>query len=458
MSAEIAALSRRVVAAYEAATPASRAFFERARAVLPGGVSGNLRHFKPYPLYTRAAAGAQITDLDGRDVLDCFLCNGPMLLGHRDARIEEAIAQAQGFGSLALNPALLVDCAERVCAMSPCAEQVRFLNSGTEAVLAALRISRAYTRRSRVLKFFGHYHGQGDQMLVGAGPSRIPLGAGVSSSALQDTVTASYGDLEAVQCVLAKGDIAAVILDPAMHSGGLWGSSRAFLTALREAATAAGSVLIFDEVITGFRLAPGGAQEVFGVTPDLVTYAKALGAGEKIAAVAGRADIMSVVDPLDPDTQRRAFQSGTGNDGSRALAAAAAAMSVYGELGQAGAYLALESRASRLALGLREAFLRHGASCHVNHIGSMLQLFLSSEKPSFARYSALDQTLIDLFYLALISRGVMLSLPTSNHIYLSFCHKDSDIDRILSVSDEVLDHFDFSAAFAAANATENGHD
>ncbi len=441
-------LGDRIHADYRDATPGSAALFRRAIKVLPGGVSGNLRHFAPHPLYMAGGDGAWTVDVDGRRYVDGFLCNGPLLLGHNHPAVRQALEQHAHVGSLVLNPALLVDCAERVCALVPSAERVRFLNSGTEALLTAVRYARAYTGRGKVLKFFGHYHGQDDQFLVGAGPARTPFGHGVPQAAYAHTLTAPFNDIEAARRALVEdGDVAAVVLDPAMHSGGLWGTSRGYLEALRELTRRTGAVLIFDEVITGFRLSPGGAQGHYGVTPDLTTLAKALGAGERIAAVAGRADVMAVVDPLSGDPARRVFQSGTGNDGAAGLAAACAAMDAYREQGDAG-YARLAALAARLAQGLRQAFGEAGIGCHVNQSASMLQLFLTREAPDFTRYAGLDTRLVDLFYLALMTRGVMLSLPTSNHIYLSFAHGDAEVDAILAAAREVITHYGFAEAFA----------
>jgi|CXWL01.1.fsa_nt_gi glutamate-1-semialdehyde 2,1-aminomutase len=441
---------RRIVAEFKSRTPKSAVAFERAARVLPGGVSGNLRFFHPYPLYMTEGYGARSRDLDGNFYLDCFLCNGPLLLGHRHPAVEAALDRAENIGALLLNPMNLIECAEALCEIVPCAEQVRFLNSGTEAVLSAVRYARAFTGRSKVVKFFGHYHGQHDQFLIGAGPSRTPLGDGVPASAYADTLTLPFNDLEAVEEACARDDdIAAVILDPAMHSGGLWGVEGAFLEGLRALTAEKNIVLIFDEVITGFRVSPGGAQRAHNVTPDLATFAKALGAGEKIAAVAGRADILSVVDPTSTSMSRRAFQSGTGNDGTRGLLAATAAMTTYKQLGEAGAYQALDQRAERLARGLEGAFASVGIPCHVNHISSMLQMFLTSAPPRFVEYASLDQRLVDLFFLALMTRDVMLTLPTSNHIYLSFAHSDDDIASIVGAARDVIEEYNFADAYAS---------
>lgn len=438
-----------ITADYANLTPISRQVFERASRVLPGGVSGNLRYFAPYPLYMRGGKGAQTIDVDGNSYIDCFLCNGPLLLGHKSPSVVEAIARAADYGPLVLNPDILTQCAEELCDLIPCAERVRFLNSGTEALMSAVRYARGYTGRSKILKFFGHYHGQDDQFLIGASPRREPFSKGIASSAYADTLTIPINDTNALLQTIAenKGAIAAAVLDPAMHAGGLWGVDKSFLEALRQVTRDEGIVLILDEVITGFRLAPGGAQEVFGITPDLATFAKALGAGERLAAVAGSAEIMQVVDPVAGDPSRRVFQSGTGNDSTAGLLAATAAMQTYRCLGRDGEYTRLNRVAENLATGLIGVFAEFDLPLRVNQRASMLQLFLTEQDPEFSKFYDLDQTLIDAFYLAMMTEGVVLSLPTSNHIYLSFEHGDTEVAAILNAARAVLGRYPFLRAF-----------
>jgi len=436
-----------IVAAYRRQTTASAAAYERGSRALAGGTTGNLRHFPPYPLYFQGGDGARMTDLDGRSYIDCFLCNGPMLLGHRHPAVMAEIRRHDRLGSLLVNPLLAVELAELLQEVIPAAARVRFLNSGTEAVMAAVRYARAFTGRGRIVKFFGHYHGQDDQFLVGLGPTPEALGRGIPAAAVSQSALVPYGDLPALDAVLAAGDVAAVILDPAMHSGGLWGSTPEYLRGVRELATRHGALLIFDEVITGFRLALGGAQGLHGVTPDLATFAKALGAGEKLAAVVGSEEVMRCLDPRAPGGAT-VFQSGTGNDGTVALAAALAAVTEYRRLDGQGGYAQLDALAARLATGLRAAFARRSVPCHVNQLGPMLQIFMSGAKPGFVAFSSLDTGPVALFYLALINEGVLLSLPTSNHIYLSFAHTAADIDEIVAKAGVVLDRYDFGALVA----------
>jgi glutamate-1-semialdehyde 2,1-aminomutase len=440
-----------ILRAYRERTPRSAALFERARKSLVGGTTGNLRYFPPYPLYFAGGSGSRMTDVDGNDYVDCFLCNGPLLPGHRHPRIVEAIRRHADTGSLVVNPELAMLAAEEVQRTVPCAERVRFLNSGTEAVMAAVRLARAHTGHPRVLKFFGHYHGQEDQFLVGLEPKPAPFGAGIPESSYTTTILLPYGNAAALEQALQRNaDVAAVLLDPAMHSGGLWGSTTEYLREVREITARRGVVLIFDEVITGFRLAPGGAQALHGVTPDITTLAKALGAGEKLAAVAGRESFMRTLDPNRPVGTPAVFQSGTGNDGTAALAAGAAAVTLYRDLEQQGEYRRLNALAERLATGLRRAFAGRGVPFHANQHGPMLQIFLSDAVPRFETFAALPTGPLQSFYLALINEGVLLSLPTSNHIYLSFAHTDADIDRVLDMTSTVLDRYDFRGIVKAA--------
>lgn len=448
----IEAECRPILERYAERTPRSAELYSRATRSLAGGTTGNLRHFTPYPLYFVSGEGSRMVDADGHSYIDCFLCNGPLLLGHRPSALDEIGRRLGEIGSLVVNPPLAMELAEAMQGVIEGAEKIRFLNSGTEAVLSAVRLARAATGKARVIKFFGHYHGQDDQFMVGlqANPSRF--GAGVPRESVANTRLLPYGNLAAIEAAVSTdADIAAVILDPAMHSGGLWGSEPEYLRALRDLTRRRGIALIFDEVITGFRLGLKGAQGHYGVVPDLATYAKALGAGEKLAAVVGTERFMAGV-----DSNRRAgtpvvFQSGTGNDGTGGLAAGLAAVRAYRRLEHEGAYAVLNAHAARLAAGLRHAFRDHGIPLHVNQLGPMLQLFMTDKAPSFEAYCDVPTRPLELFYLALINEGVLLSLPTSNHVYLSFAHTEADITRILDAVSTVLERHDFARILEACS-------
>lgn len=445
---QIDELRKNVFSDYREKTPLSAAMFERAQKSLSGGVSGNLRYIDPYPIYMTHGQGVSTFDVDGNEYLDCFGGNGPLLLGHNHPAIVESIKLHMHAGSLPFNPDFMVECAELVQEIIPCAERIRFLNTGTEAVMTAVRFARAFTGKNKILKFHGHYHGQHDQVLFALGPNTDFFSAGVPRSAIADTIVLSYNDIEAVEKTLSEDtDIAAVILDPAMHAGGLWGSQKEFLQSLREVTNKHGVLLIFDEVITGFRMAPGGAQAHFGVTPDLTTLAKALAAGEKLSVVCGREDVMQVVDPNADPSVPRVFQSGTVNDGTVALAAAIAALKTYKSLDQQGEYQRLADLGVRLSNGIKAAFSQRGIGCHINQIGSMLQMFVSEKTPSFENYHRLDMTVSSLFFHSLINEGVFLTVPSSDHIYLSFAHTAEDIDLILGKVDTVFNRYGFQEVF-----------
>ncbi|PCJ42293.1 MAG: hypothetical protein COA81_05845 [Alphaproteobacteria bacterium] len=442
------ALREKIVSDYLVKTPGSQVMFERARKVLPGGTSGNLRFFKPYPLYMSHGDGARSFDVDGSPYIDCFLCNGPLLLGHRHPAVEGGIAELQSVGSLVVNPEVLVTCAEKLVELSPCADQVRFLNSGTEAVMTAVRYARAYTGKDKVLKFYGHYHGQDDQFLLGVYPNRDRFGDGIPDASIENTLTLPCGDEDAFKALLnSRDDIACVILDPAMHAGGLWSVETEFLQLLRDVTCEKGVVLIFDEVIAGFRLGLGGAQEYHGVKSDLVIYGKALSGGEKLGAVAGAAEFMEVTNPLASQGVPRAFQSGTGNDGTMALAAALGAMGEYERLAQSGEYDRLWTRVEDFEHFLKAIFAEFEIDLHINRLCSMMQLFISSKPASFANYATLDNSLLDLFYLGLINHGLMLSLPTSNHVYFSFAHDNQVFADMKTAVRATLETYPFTDAY-----------
>lgn len=446
-------LSADVQAAYLALTPASAAWHERASRVLAGGVSGTVRYWKPYPLSMMAGDGAWVTDLDGRRYVDHFLCGACLLPGHRNPALMEAIAATPQHGSLLLNDVLSCDLAERVQAMVPCAERVRLLNSGTEAVMSALRFARAFTGRPVVIKFYGTYHGQGDDMLFGLDARDRRLGAGITDAAVSQTRLVPFGHPEALGVALAAGDVAAVLLDPSMHHCGLWAGTADDYAAIRDVAHAAGALLIFDEVISGFRLEAGGAQTRWGVVPDLAVFAKAFGGGEKIGAVAGQADIMAVADPARTTPGPFAFQSGTGNDVRNSVAAAIAALDFYKAQEASGGYKRLQSLAERLGNGLSQAFAEHGIGCQYNALGPMVRLFLTAGPKTLDHCLALDPRALNLFHLALITEGV-LTLPGSNDFFLSFAHREDEIDHVIAAAGRVLNRFDFRAITEPA---EGGH-
>jgi len=451
MTGMLSRLEAEVHRAYRAHTPQSAAWYERASDALVGGVSGTVRFFPPHPLYFEGGHGSHATDIDGNDYIDCFLCGACLLLGHRSPVIMGAVADSYAKGTLILNPRHSTLTAEMMQQMIPAAERVRFLNSGTEAVMSALRFARAFTGRARIVKFLGTYHGMEDQMLVGLDGRGIRLGAGIPPGVVEDIVMLPFGDIEALHRELKGGDVAGVLVDPSMHHGGMWIAPNDYYQAVRAATRKAGAVLIYDEVITGFRLAAGGGQEYFGVTPDLAIFGKAFSGGEKLGAVVGRADVMGVADPSGRSPGAFAFQSGTGNDATIAQACAMAAMGEYKQLGASGGYDAIGRLAHRLGEGLKAVFAARGIACHFNQLGPIVRIFFTDGPASYGHCSRTNRKPLNLFHLALLTEGV-LTIPGSNDFFLSFAHSEADIDAIIAAAERVLDRFDFAAAIESVAA------
>jgi glutamate-1-semialdehyde 2,1-aminomutase len=434
----LASLREKVFRAYVDKTPKSKQIYERACRSLLGGVCSSTRFFPPYPFHMTHGRGSKIYDVDGNEYIDCFLSAGPLILGHCHPEVMDAVRRELDRGLLVFNDDLVVECAELIKEIVPCAERVRFANTGTEATLFAVRIARAFTGKNKIIKFYGHYHGLDDQFCVGTSSvSNDATSAGVPKESLKNTVLLKFSDVEAVRRKIAEDkDIAGVILDPQMQAGGIWPASRDYLRELRQITEERGVVLIFDEVITGFRLAPGGAQEYFKVKPDLVALSKGLAGGAKLAAVAGREDVMSTVTPrgLAPSasTKKFALHGGTFVDSNIALAASIAALKVYKKLGGQGEYQKLFQRSEKLKAEIEGAFAEKGVPVHVNICGPSLKLFLTSLEPSFELYSGLDMTALDLFYISLIAEGIFLTNPALRSIFLSFAHTDEDMKKIIN--------------------------
>lgn len=403
---------------------ASRAQHERARASLAGGVATAFRASQqPTPLTFVTGRGAHLRDIDGNEYVDYALAFGPMLLGHSPSPVVEAVQRqlAAGIGYGASHP-LEAELAEAVCRTVPCAELCVFSNSGSEAVHVAIRIARAATGRNRVIKFLGHYHGWLDPLHVGT-PG---LGNGSPGTAGQDPLASSsvtvcpWEDLEALRAVL-QDDVAAVILEPVPVNGLSRAPSPGYLEGIRELTRRAGAVLIFDEVITGYRIALGGAQERYGVVPDLAVFGKALGAGFPISAVCGRADVMEVV------ASRRVTHVGTSNANPICTSAALAAV---GELERRASeiYPHLEALGSQLAEIFREEALEFGLPLTVNQVGGVAHAFWSSEPvESYEHARRADAAGYRGFAEALLEEGVHV-IP-NGLLYVSAAHEQADLEH-----------------------------
>ncbi|OUM91942.1 MAG: glutamate-1-semialdehyde-2,1-aminomutase, partial [Firmicutes bacterium ZCTH02-B6] len=361
---------------------ASREAFARALKVIPGGVNSPVRAFRAVggdPLFLARGAGAKVWDVDGNEYIDYVGSWGPLILGHAHPKVVAAVQEAAALGTSFGAPNLAeLHLAELIVAAVPSVARVRLVNSGTEATMSALRLARAYTGRSKVIKFTGCYHGHVDSLLVQAGSGATTLGVpdspGVTASVAADTLLAPYNDLAAVEALFSAfgQDIAAVIVEPIAGNMGLVLPEPGFLAGLRDVTSRYGALLIFDEVITGFRVAYGGAQELYGVLPDLTCLGKIIGGGMPIGAYGGRADIMEMVAPAG-----RVYQAGTLSGNPLAAAAGAATLEL---LKEEAVYRRLEEAGRFLADGLEQAARRAGIPVQVHQLGSCVTVFFTADR------------------------------------------------------------------------------
>jgi glutamate-1-semialdehyde 2,1-aminomutase len=344
----------------------------------------------------------------------------------------------------------LVEAAELIKEVIPCAEKVRFVNTGTEAATAAARVVRAYTGKKKIVKFLGHYHGQDDQFLIAAsGNKPTPGSAGIPEEHLVNTVLVKFNDINAIRRKLDEdNDIAAVFADPQL-SRGSWTPSPGYLQELRKLTQEHGVLLVFDEIQTGFRLALGGAQEYFGVVPDLAFFAKGIAGGEKIAVLCGKEDVMGTISGakgIAGSTAAVVTQSGTFNDGTGALAACIAGIKAFKKLKAEGAYESIFQLGSKLKAGIEQAFHDRGLPCHVNNLGPTTHVFITDLEPDFDAYCALDRTVLILFHLSLINEGLLFTNPQNGVSILSFAHTEEDIQRMIDGTGSALDNYRFAEA------------
>jgi glutamate-1-semialdehyde 2,1-aminomutase len=403
-----------------AGTARSEALMARAAELFPGGVNSPVRAFGAVggtPRVIERAYGSRLWDVDGNELIDYVGSWGPAILGHAHPSIVAAIVAAAERGASYGAPTPgEVELAELIVAAMPSIERLRFVSSGTEAAMSAVRLARAATRRDRIVKMAGGYHGHADALLVqpGSGATGMPASAGVTAGAARDTLVAAYNDLDAVERLLAPGDVAAVIVEPVAANVGVVPPAPGYLEGLRAATARHGTLLVFDEVITGFRVAHGGARARFGVTPDLTVLGKIIGGGLPVGAYGGRANLMALVAPEGP-----VYQAGTLSGNPLAMAAGAATLR---ELGPA-TYERLELSGARLADGLLAAAQAAGVPASVPRVGSLLTL----ELDDFPR-----------FFRAMLDRGVMLPPSRYEAWFLSAAHTDDDLDATLDAARAAL--------------------
>jgi glutamate-1-semialdehyde 2,1-aminomutase len=419
----------------------SESFFERAKEVIPGGVNSPVRAFRGVggtPRFIEQAQGSRLFDVDNLQYIDCVGSWGPMILGHAFPPVVNAITVAASRGTSYGAPCEAeVDLAERVTRLMPSLQKVRFVSSGTEATMSALRLARGFTGRNKILKFDGCYHGHADSLLVAAGSGVATLGIpgtrGVTAGTAADTLVAPFNDLAAVEAIVAEhgADLAAIIVEPVAGNMGCVAPAAGYLEGLRDITRRCGALLVFDEVMTGFRVALGGAQTRFGIQPDLTCLGKIIGAGLPVGAYGGRADVVDHVAPVGP-----VYQAGTLSGNPLAMAAGLAMLEALEEVG---AYERLEALSARLEQGLRKAAADVGVTVTINRVGSMITVFFcAGPVTDYATAKASDTAAFGRFFHAMLERGVYLPPAQFEAAFVSLAHLESDVDATVAAAREAF--------------------
>jgi glutamate-1-semialdehyde 2,1-aminomutase len=419
----------------------SEALFKRAQASIPGGVNSPVRAFKSVggnPVFIKRAEGAYLYDEDGNRYIDYINSWGPMILGHAYPPLVEAIhKKAIDSTSFGAPTELEIQVAELIKEMAPNIDLVRMVNSGTEACMSAIRLARGYTGRNRFIKFEGCYHGHADAFLVKAGSGVATLGIqavpGVTEGVALDTLTAPFNDLTAVKMLVNKyrGEIAAVIMEPVAGNMGCVLPANGFLEAIRKICTEENIILIFDEVMTGFRLAAGGAQEKLHIDADLVTFGKVIGGGMPVGAFAGKKEIMSQIAPLG-----KVYQAGTLSGNPIAMVAGYTILKTLKENPQI--YSSLEKKGAYLENGLRNVFDKAGRQYVINRMGSMISVHFNNRVTNFHEASAADNAFFNKLFHAMLKRGVYLPPSAYESWFLSDVLTMNDLDRTIEAADEAM--------------------
>ena len=413
----------------------SEELFDRAVKVIPGGVNSPVRAYGAIgiaPRFIDRADGCHIYDVDGNKYLDFINSWGPMILGHNFPEVKESVLKACEKGlSFGCATAIEVEMAEFICDHIPHVDMVRMVNSGTEAVMSAVRVARGFTGKNKIIKFAGCYHGHSDAMLVSAGSgvmtSGVPDSAGVPKGCTEDTMTAVYNDLDSVRALMeqADGQTAAVIVEAVGANMGVVPPKKGFLEGLRKLCDEYGALLIFDEVITGFRLAFGGAAEYFGVTPDLVTYGKIIGAGMPVGAYGGRREIMELVSPVG-----KVYQAGTLSGNPIAMAAGLTQLKYLYEHQEI--YKDLEKKGKRLYGGMEKILAEKNLPYHINHVSSLGSLFFTEQEVvDYTSAKSSDTKAFSEYFKGMLAQGIHMAPSQFEAMFLSVAHTDEIIDQTL---------------------------
>ena len=413
----------------------SEELFDRAVKVIPGGVNSPVRAYGAIgiaPRFIDRADGCYIYDVDGKEYVDYIDSWGPMILGHNFPEVKESVLKACEKGlSFGCATAIEVEMAEFICDHIPHVDMVRMVNSGTEAVMSAVRVARGFTGKNKIIKFAGCYHGHSDAMLVSAGSgvmtSGVPDSAGVPKGCTEDTMTAVYNDLDSVRALMeqADGQTAAVIVEAVGANMGVVPPKKGFLEGLRKLCDEYGALLIFDEVITGFRLAFGGAAEYFGVTPDLVTYGKIIGAGMPVGAYGGRREIMELVSPVG-----KVYQAGTLSGNPIAMAAGLTQLKYLYEHQEI--YKDLEEKGKRLYGGMEKILAEKNLPYHINHVSSLGSLFFTEQEVvDYTSAKSSDTKAFSEYFKGMLAQGIHMAPSQFEAMFLSTAHADEIIDQTL---------------------------
>ena len=413
----------------------SEELFDRAVKVIPGGVNSPVRAYGAIgiaPRFIDRADGCHIYDVDGKEYVDYIDSWGPMILGHNFPEVKESVLKACEKGlSFGCATAIEVEMAEFICDHIPHVDMVRMVNSGTEAVMSAVRVARGFTGKNKIIKFAGCYHGHSDAMLVSAGSgvmtSGVPDSAGVPKGCTEDTMTAVYNDLDSVRALMeqADGQTAAVIVEAVGANMGVVPPKKGFLEGLRKLCDEYGALLIFDEVITGFRLAFGGAAEYFGVTPDLVTYGKIICAGMPVGAYGGRREIMELVSPVG-----KVYQAGTLSGNPIAMAAGLTQLKYLYEHQEI--YKDLEEKGKRLYGGMEKILAEKNLPYHINHVSSLGSLFFTEQEVvDYTSAKSSDTKAFSEYFKGMLAQGIHMAPSQFEAMFLSVAHTDEIIDQTL---------------------------
>jgi glutamate-1-semialdehyde 2,1-aminomutase len=413
----------------------SEELFKESKKFLPGGVDSPVRAYKPYPFFAEYAKGSKIVDVDGKSYLDYCLAYGPMVLGHANPDVmAEVVAQLKKGSAYGVPTENEIELAKLVVKKVPCAEMVRFVNSGTESTMSAIRLARAATGRKKIIKFEGAYHGAHDYVLVksGSGAAGLPDSPGVPDETTKNTILIPFNNEEGiVDIIKAEGEsIAAIIVEPIMGNIGIIPPMDKYLEFLRDITLKNGIILIFDEVITGFRISEGGAQEYFGVTPDLVTFGKILGGGFPIGAISGKKELMEMLAPSG-----NVYQAGTFNGNPISITAGLATLKQLNN----SFYSAMNTKGDSLRNGIQDILDVHNLDYQVAGLSSMFQIyFTENEVWNYEDAKTADTEKFNIFFQTLLNKGVFIPPSQFECCFLSKMHDDVDIQNTLDIIDEAI--------------------